>query len=327
MDYTLYNAEELAADESFICYYLGTDDKAVAFWENWLRHHPEKIEEVLLAESMLKRLSLQVSRQEQEEAAELLRQYIQPKTVHLQKKEKSFIMQRTVIAAGGLLIMGVLLFLFSKKQETPWQVYNNPPGQRMTFTLEDNTVITLQAGSKLYRRVTEGNSEIKLEGEAFFDVKANAHRPFTVYADSLQITVLGTRFNVQHITGNRQTLVALESGKVKVSIPASGRTKILQPGEEAVYDIDEGAFNVNKFDSETVLAWRNGVLRFKDADFETIAETVQRIYGITLINRSQRGTIAYTGVFRDAGYLSLIKSICYTTGLSYTISRDTIVLH
>lgn len=339
MDYTLYNAEELAADESFICYYLRTDQEAVTFWENWLRHHPEKIEEVLMAESLLSRLSLHVSEEEQADAMMRMQIYIgavakeAAPVVTAPVKMHNYILGRTLIAACGLLLFGVLLFLYSSRhkeyeqEHTAWMTYNNPPGQRMSLTLEDSTRVVMQAGSELkYRRLPgNGRREVLLDGEAFFDVKNSAKHPFTVYADSMQIVVLGTRFNLQHIDG--KAVLALESGQVKVSAPGVGNTFVMHPGQQVTYTAGATDLVINEFNRDEVLGWKDGIVQFKDAGFKEIAATLQWVYGITLVNKSHRTTLQYTGSFRDAGYLSLIRSICYTTGLTYTISRDTICLH
>ncbi len=60
--------------------------------------------------------------------------------------------------------------------------------------------------------------EIKLEGEAFFEVKKNAQKPFIVNANNLDIKVLGTKFNVKSYSNEKNIETTLFSGKVSVEL-------------------------------------------------------------------------------------------------------------
>ena len=73
-----------------------------------------------------------------------------------------------------------------------------PRGTSFHLVLSDGTRVWLNADSKItYPVAFNGNTrEVRLEGEAFFDVKKNGQAPFTVNTDRLKVRVLGTRFNV-----------------------------------------------------------------------------------------------------------------------------------
>ena len=53
MEEKRFTAEELAADESFIAYYLKSDIEAVSYWQHWISLHPDQIDEVQNAEHLL----------------------------------------------------------------------------------------------------------------------------------------------------------------------------------------------------------------------------------------------------------------------------------
>lgn len=92
-------------------------------------------------------------------------------------------------------------------------------GYTLTRTLPDGSEATLNQQTSLsfeggFLRKTR---EVKLQGEAFFNVKKDAAKPFTIEANHLLITVVGTAFNVK--ADSTATTVIVESGKVKVATP------------------------------------------------------------------------------------------------------------
>ena len=83
-------------------------------------------------------------------------------------------------------------------------------------TLPDGSVVTINKGSSIaYASEFKGKSRaLQLKGEAFFNVAPNKKKPFIISVNDVQITVVGTSFNVKDINGN--TEVVVESGIVHV---------------------------------------------------------------------------------------------------------------
>lgn len=111
-------------------------------------------------------------------------------------------------------------------------------GQQRHVTLEDGTKITLNASSRIiYPNSFKDSSkrEVILIGEAFFDVAKNAKKPFIIHTPRMEISVLGTAFNVRDYENERNAETALIRGKV--SIWKTGHTDkkfILNPNEKFV---------------------------------------------------------------------------------------------
>ena len=93
-----------------------------------------------------------------------------------------------------------------------------PIGSRTIVQLTDGTIVNLNYGSRIkYPREFTGNKrEIKLIGEAYFDVAHNANKPFIVETGKLNIKVLGTEFNVQAYPGDENVSTTLVKGKVSL---------------------------------------------------------------------------------------------------------------
>ena len=89
------------------------------------------------------------------------------------------------------------------------------------FTLEDGSEITLGRGSQITVRLDKSTRHAELlRGSAFFDIKSDIERPFTLLSGGATIEVLGTRFDVQRKAD--VVYVAVEKGTVSVSQAFAG---------------------------------------------------------------------------------------------------------
>ncbi|MCK5538882.1 MAG: FecR domain-containing protein, partial [Bacteroidales bacterium] len=116
-----------------------------------------------------------------------------------------------------------------------------PYGSRSKITLADNTVVHLNAGSKLiYPSVFKNNKrEVVLFGEAFFEVTKNKEKPFIVKTTSLSIEVLGTKFNVSSYFEDNIIQTVLVEGEVSVKrndAPFYEKSIILKPDQMLTFN-------------------------------------------------------------------------------------------
>ena len=128
--------------------------------------------------------------------------------------------------------------------EIQWQERVNTTGKAISITLEDGSVATLSPHSSIrfYSPFYNNNKRmIFLQGEGTFKVAKDPIRPFTVYADDVATTALGTEFKVTSFKESNEIKVALYEGKVVVNASDSVHKKwkqnmYLAPGDELVYN-------------------------------------------------------------------------------------------
>lgn len=124
----------------------------------------------------------------------------------------------TRVAAAVIMLVGVaaLLFFILVPFRSGKQVVVAAKTEAQAETLPDGSVVTLNKNSTIsYADAFRGsNRTVKLNGEAFFQVKSDKTKPFIVTINDITITVLGTSFNVK--SSNGKTEVVVESGLVKV---------------------------------------------------------------------------------------------------------------
>lgn len=112
---------------------------------------------------------------------------------------------------------------------TAWWVINHNPtssefdsvatNKRQTKKIElpDHSVVWLSNNSELSFDPNLKNSKVrnvKLRGEAYFEVQANPQKPFRIETPHGMIEVLGTSFNVRALKTEPQTEVQVMSGRV-----------------------------------------------------------------------------------------------------------------
>lgn len=141
-------------------------------------------------------------------------------------------------SAAAAVILCIYFIMEWKGGQDEWMVYETEYGEKMDFILEDGTLVSLNANSKLSWNKNWRKSSLRqvdLEGEAFFDVshldrqgeslesqpidEKREKMPFEVYTSDLTIQVLGTTFNASNRRG--KTKIYLESGSVALSLKQS----------------------------------------------------------------------------------------------------------
>ena len=160
-----------------------------------------------------------------------------------------------------------------------------PAGKREQIVLPDSSRVWLNSGSVLiYPSIFVGDRrEVYLSGEGYFEVEKNAEQPFIVKARTLNVEVLGTRFNLFAYPEIGQIATTLEEGAVQVRLQdEEGKSFHLVPDEQLVYYIESGSVDVRKVVSADYSDWREGGLLFDNYSFTDIIRILQRTYGLDI---------------------------------------------
>lgn len=148
------------------------------------------------------------------------------------------------------------------------------------ITLPDHSQVWLNAASTLhYAEDFTAHREIRLEGEAYFDVIDDKAHPFVVNAGELRTTVLGTRFDVRSFAADQQHDITVISGKVQVD--EEGKVlDVLGPARQLQYDRQDRHHQTLDVDTMAVMAWRQDTLRFNNQNMEQIANVLGRKFKV-----------------------------------------------
>ena len=201
-----------------------------------------------------------------------------------------------------------------------------PIGSKTNFVLSDGSQVFLNNGSKLRYplRFMDNKRDIFLSGEAYFVVAHDEKRPFRVKTRNLNITALGTEFNVFAYPDEISTEATLVEGKVAVEkVLKSGETQFIgemEPNEQFSYNRITDKVYSHHGDIDKYIAWREGKLIFKNESIEEIAHRLSRWYNVDIEltdNRVEQFT--YTATFIDETLPQVLELLQIATPISYTI--------
>lgn len=189
----------------------------------------------------------------------------------------------------GIVVGAASLFVLRLDAEPGLCEVTVPAGARSQIMLPDSSLVWLNAGSKLIYASDFGRKDrqVRLEGEGYFEVARNVGCPFTVRTDVLDVTVLGTSFNVQAYADARTVEVDLLKGRVEVAA-ADGRRLSLLPDRQARFDRTSGLFESHPAVTALAADWINGRLSFVNTPFREILDKLQRHFNVRIEVSSEK---------------------------------------
>ena len=207
-----------------------------------------------------------------------------------------------------------------------------PVGVKVTKILPDSSRVILNAKSSItyIAGFQENAREVTLTGEAFFEVGKDSLRPFTVHSGNISTTALGTSFNINYRPDKATTEVSLATGKVEIVDNTAVLTK-LEPGERLQYDRGRSTFRTDHYDTLETLAWKDGILHFKEADIEEVIQKLEDWYGVEIalegkVEKAKNQAWTYTGTYKNQNLVNVLSGISYVKDFTYEIQQKKITL-
>jgi ferric-dicitrate binding protein FerR (iron transport regulator) len=193
--------------------------------------------------------------------------------------------------------------------EAAFNTVTTPKGRQFQVALPDGTKVWLNAASSLrYPTLFSGKErKVEITGEAYFEVAANPAMPFRVQVNkSTDIEVLGTRFNINSYTDEANVNATLLEGSVQVV--RDGEKALLYPGQQA--QVSGQIKIVNNVNVEKVVAWKNGVFDFQDANLEEVMRQLERWYDIEVIYKKGIPKLEFIGKMgRDLSLSAVLNGL------------------
>lgn len=208
------------------------------------------------------------------------------------------------LVASVLLILSVgysSYHFFKPKQKLVLNEYSCAAGEIKEIVLSDGTKVWLNSKSFLIASEPFIGSirEVKLFGEAYFEVAHKEDQPFIVKTPQLRTKVLGTHFNVVAYPTDEVHEISLHEGGILLRPENNKDTKvILKPGERAYFTAETGKIRVINTDLGQAAKWRDGILRFYDEDLFSISKKLERKFHKKIfITDSVAGNLKFTAEF------------------------------
>lgn len=266
------------------------------------------------------------------------------------------------VAAILVLLVGAY-FLFTHTSQQPLskeevqvgvrKIFENNGKKTLKIKLPDssevvlNPMTTIAVNEKTFsiERIVEVD-----KGDAYFNVVKNMERPFSVIANGIKTTALGTEFWVENKLDSHQVSVKLVRGKVAVTsednrfrmdsvhlspgqecriFKATGNVKVLTAKIGNKKKVDKNDVLSDVQDDNNSILWTNDNLQFSKTKLKNLFRKLESRYNVTIVidEKTMIEKANITGKILYADSLDIImESICDINGLRYEKKNDTIYL-
>lgn len=238
--------------------------------------------------------------------------------------------------AAAVLVGAALVFVFTHTRTLPEQVQGGSfivqtDNSDRSFTqLPDGSRIWLNKGTKIEynQQFGIGNRNVLLNGEAYFEVAKNKKLAFVVKTKSIDVTAMGTSFNVNAYDDGNEVTTTLYTGKVNVQSTLTGYKTILNPFEVAVFSKTKDKITTYVFTGPDKPVWMEPEFRFDMLPLIDISKQLERNYNVVFVYRNQKiKHLKFSGTFdRDEKLDEILRVIKINTNIDYAIKNDSVII-
>lgn len=212
-------------------------------------------------------------------------------------------------------------------------VIEAPFSSQSHILLPDSTEVWMNAGSRLTYSQGFGlqDRNIEMSGECYFSVAKDASKPFVVTTPTLQVRVLGTKFNFRSYPDDGEAVVSLEEGSVSLkNLLSEGAEHLLSPNQKAILDNRTGRLQIKAAQPDNHSAWVQGRLFFNDELLVDIVKELHRNYDVRIdIVSDSLLTQRFYGGFdrRDLSIDEILDRFAATGNIHYRKEGNKIILY
>lgn len=346
--YDRFGYKDFVLDDDFRAWLNGTAPENDNLWEAWLMANPSRHPEIEKARRIVYAISFRdtaVPAYDIEEQWKRLETSTAapgqaPAAVH--KSRRMNLRWVYQLLAAACFVAGSFFFVNRYLLSDGRSAANVAPveqktanGQQRKIILPDGTRVTLNAGSAIsYPKTFSGDiRRVELTGEAFFDVTRNERMPFIIHTGDVTTRVLGTSFNIRAYPENKAVQVAVVEGKVKVNAKIGSvdhdASVCLTKSEMATFQKEAGELIVGTYDEKEQIGWKDGMLYFQKADFESTIIKLERWYGVRFqVAPTVRmdADWRFSGRFQEKPLDYILGVMSYPNRFTYKVTNDTVKL-
>lgn len=356
MDISNYTVEDFVIDLEFRLWVMFPNVESNILWERILNENPSHFNNVKIARDILLNLSIESQSITETESRKLWEEIDQEigksdfeeieknvvplnsgstlKRYEIGAKEGFRITQNYRVVAILIMAFGISMItnlIYPTPQpiaEVPLLVYeehSTPPGVKSTLTLHDGSKVILNSGSTIrYVKNFEADKRILyLNGEAFFEVRKDSLRPFSVITGDVMTTALGTSFNISAYNDEEQK-ISLLTGEVAVDVTMkSSKSVLLEKGEGLKVNLESEQVLKGPFDIDQEIGWTQKRIIFEKVKLTESIRVIENWYGVKFIFKNKPNpTLLISGIFHDETLENVLSGLSYTARFDFEIKED-----
>ncbi|MFD2570044.1 FecR family protein [Spirosoma soli] len=352
--YHQFETRDFVLDNAFRQWVLQPTEQNMTFWHTFMLKYPEQQANIDEAASIL--LHLRTNHDDLTDASQqrihqvLLQAFdnqqradtsLSASPIRPLWQQRRFISRIAASLTGLLLIAGGTMYYLL--HPSPQRIHTTF-GENRSVTLPDGSTVLLNGNSTLtFTDDWSGNKprEVWLDGEGFFKVAKKQHLSyqlprgavagglikFITHTPGVDITVLGTQFNVNTRRGN--TAVTLVEGRVQLSKPGVRQSRVveLKPGQFATIQPSVGKVEVKDEKPQLHTSWVQRQFLFENTPLSDIAQQLRDTYGLDLVfEDADLANRRFTGNLSDHSIETLLTTLSLTFNLSVRREGERIIL-
>ena len=233
------------------------------------------------------------------------------------------------VAAAVILLVGLAIIsylILTPDSGTVRLAASTTDNQQFGILLPDGSAVDLNAHSKFeYRLDKSGVRNVKLTGEAWFNVSNDPVHPFIVEAGRGVIKVTGTSFSVRTNQDKDRLEVYVASGSVQFhKSRQEDKVLSLEPGTLGV--LEQNRLEEEKTIDMNYLSWKTRKLAFRQTPLGEVAGVLNRTYGKDIRFDNERlEDCLFTGTFVQQPVDSVMKVIQMAFNLDMEQDKNTFI--
>lgn len=198
-----------------------------------------------------------------------------------------------------------------------------PFGTRTVVEMTDGSQVHLNSGSRIkYPLSFSGDArEVVLSGEGYFNVAHHPDKPFIVKAGTMDITAIGTEFNVLAYPGEDYISTTLVEGKVMlertVSVGEKETIGMMVPNQQVSLNTKTGEISSERVNIDKYIAWKDGKLVFENEDLSQVAARLNRMFNVDIVIDENVKEYTYTVTFVDEPLFQILHLMTMAAPVDY----------
>ena len=203
-------------------------------------------------------------------------------------------------------------------------------GTQEEIVLSDGSKVIIDAGSvfEYPKKFLDDVKDVKLVGEAYFEVKSDPDKKFRVSSKNALVTVLGTKFNIRAIEDIPNISVSVSEGIVSLSSSKKDEDYVVvNEGFQASIDASNNLSQLTSIQLENISSWINGEIYFENVSLTEVINQLERWYDVEFeYDDSKIKNERLTLLIHNKSLNEMLELISALTNSNYTVDNSRITI-
>jgi transmembrane sensor len=243
------------------------------------------------------------------------------------KSNKTQIYFRIAASIAILFVSIGIYYSINRFLNHPILITNNNNAVEIIMLPDSSEVFLNKNASVTYSSSYTWKRNISLDGQAYFEVRKNPKKPFTVKTHECGIKVLGTSFTVE--TREKDVEVIVNSGRVALyKLNTCKDTLFLNKGDKGIFNSNNKSLFKKKNEDTNYLSWQNHILFFTNTPITSVARDLEKYFKINIVlDKNVKSTLRYTSEFHNPNMVRVLKEMELVLNIGYQKVNNKIIIY